>query len=282
MEGHLPESSPPPALSIIVPAYNEADRLPETLRRILSFAEARGDRFEVLVVDDGSEDRTREVASQVRPGRVKVQVLSLPENRGKGAAVRAGMRAARGAQLLFTDADLSTPIEELVRLEEALHEGAAIAIGSRAVPGSQVVVRQPWYRQTMGKLFNLFVQFIALPGVRDSQCGFKLFRRDAAQVLFGLQRLPGFSFDVEVLFLAQRLGYSIAEVPVRWYNSPASRVHPVLDSARMLRDLFRIRWAWLRGVYRRSGGLDELSVSESPGEGADPEGREGGDPVPRS
>jgi dolichyl-phosphate beta-glucosyltransferase len=237
-------------LSVVVPAYNEVGRVEGTLSRIFEHLETLGGSFEVILVDDGSVDATAERALQVRPGESRFHLLRLGENRGKGAAVRAGVLAARGQRILFSDADLSTPIEDLARLEAALDQGADVAIGSRAIAGAEVVVRQPWYRQTMGKIFNLFVQTLVLPGVRDSQCGFKLFHAEAARKSFSLGRLPGFSFDVEVLYIARRLGYCIAEVPVRWYNSPASRVHPIFDSARMLRDLLRIRWNTLRGAYR--------------------------------
>jgi dolichyl-phosphate beta-glucosyltransferase len=242
-----------PDLSVIIPAYNEAARIPETLRRVGDFLDDRGGLCEVIVVDDGSADGTAEAAARARPDDPRLRVLPLGKNQGKGAAVRAGMQAAAGERLLFSDADLSTPIEDLRLLEAVLAGGADVAIGSRALEDSRVEVRQPWYRQTMGKTFNLFVQLLALPGIRDSQCGFKLFRREAARRVFRAQRLPGFSFDVEILFLARKLGYRVEEVPVRWINSPASRVHPVLDSARMLRDLFRIRWNWLRGRYQTSG-----------------------------
>jgi len=221
-------------LSVVVPAYNEENRVGPTLRSVAAFLAARAEAFEILVVDDGSRDGTARAA---RDAGVPLRVLALAANRGKGAAVREGILAARGERILFTDADLSTPIEDLPRLERALDRGAAVAFGSRSVPGSEVLLRQPLYRQTMGKVFNLFVRACVLPGVIDSQCGFKLFEARAARAIFAKQRLQGFSFDVEVLFLARRLGFGLAEVPVRWTNSPASRVHPVRDSLRMLRDL---------------------------------------------
>ena len=250
-------ASPGVALSVVVPAYNEVGRVEETLRRIRAFLDDRSASFELILVDDGSNDGTAERARRTLPDDARFRVMRLAENRGKGAAVRAGVLAARGDRVLFSDADLSTPIEDLPRLESALDAGAAVAFGSRATAGAEVVVRQPWYRQAMGKVFNLCVQGMALPGIRDSQCGFKLFRADAAREIFSRGRLSGFSFDVEVLFLARRLGYRLAEVPVRWYNSPASHVHPLFDSARMLRDLVVIRWNALRGTYgsRESSGV---------------------------
>ncbi len=245
-------SSAPIDLSVVVPAYNESERISKTLQKIGDYLDGRPGRFEVIVADDGSRDGTAEAAAAARPDDPRLRVLALGRNQGKGAAVRAGVLAARGRRVLFSDADLSTPIEDLEALERALDEGATVAIGSRALRDSRVMVHQPWHRETMGKAFNLLVQALALPGIHDSQCGFKLFRHAEAQRLFAAQRLPGFSFDVEILFLAGKFGFRVAEVPVSWYDSPSSRVDPVLDSARMLRDLFRIRWDWLRGRYARS------------------------------
>ncbi len=245
-------SSAPIDLTVVVPAYNESARISKTLQKIGDYLDGRPGRFEVIVADDGSRDGTPEVAAAARPDDPRLRVLALGRNQGKGAAVRAGVLAARGRRVLFSDADLSTPIEDLEALERALDEGATVAIGSRALRDSRVMVHQPWYRQTMGKGFNLLVQVLALPGIHDSQCGFKLFRHAEAQRLFAAQRLPGFSFDVEILFLAGKFGFRVAEVPVSWYDSPSSRVDPVRDSARMLLDLFRIRWDWLRGRYARS------------------------------
>ena len=208
-----------PALSVVVPALNEEDRLPRTLERIVSHLGRRREGYELVVVDDGSRDRTAE-----RAQAAGATVLRNETNRGKGYAVRRGMLAARGARRLMTDADLSTPIEELDRLCARMDEGHDVVIGSRALPGARIEVHQPWYRENMGRFFNLFVRALAVPGVTDTQCGFKLFSGSAARDVFSSGRLDGFSFDVEVLFLARRKGYRIAEVPVIWRNDAATRV----------------------------------------------------------
>jgi dolichyl-phosphate beta-glucosyltransferase len=199
---------------------------------------------EVLVADDGSTDGTAEVA---RAGGATV--LAGDGNRGKGHAVRRGMLAARGRRRLMTDADLSTPIEDAAALMARLDEGYDIAIASRALPGARIEVRQPFYREGMGRLFNLCVRALAVPGIHDTQCGFKLFTAEAAEAAFRPARLDGFSFDVETLFLARRRGLRIAEVPVRWRNDAASRVGP-LNGFRAFVDLGRIRWNAWRGRYR--------------------------------
>ncbi len=252
-DSQSPDSTRPSSsvdLSVVIPAFNEAARISRTLVRIGEYLDSRPGNVEVIVADDGSLDETIRQATEARPGDPRLRVVELGTNQGKGAAVKAGVQAARGKRILFSDADLSTPIEELEALERALDQGAAVAIGSRALAESQVLVRQPWYRQTMGRIFNLVVRIVAVPQIRDSQCGFKLFEKAAAQRLFGAQTLTGFSFDVELLFLARKFRIPVAEVPVRWIDSPSSRVHPIKDSARMLRDLFRVRWNWLRGRYR--------------------------------
>jgi dolichyl-phosphate beta-glucosyltransferase len=230
--------------SVVIPAYNEALRLPETLRRVDEWFAARTKAYEFIVVDDGSADETLARAKGFRPRQGRMRVLRNLRNRGKGASVRRGVAAACGRWILFTDADLSTPIEELEHLQSALGQGEGVAIGSRAVPGAQVVQPQPWYRTCMGKTFNLCVRLLLLPGVHDTQCGFKLFSRSAARRLFRLLTIPRFGFDVELLYLARRSGLTIREVPVAWYNSAASRVSPIRDSCIMFIDLFRIRWRY--------------------------------------
>lgn len=236
-------------LTVVVPAYNEASRIDASLTRILEYLNASPSSSELIVVVDGSTDDTLRRAEAAQPGRVSLRVIHSHVNHGKGFAVRQGMLAARGRYVLFSDTDLSTPIEEAGRLVTAIEEGADVAIGSRSLAGSDVRVRQPLWRESMGRAFNWFVQRLALPGIIDSQCGFKCFRREAARRLFERQRLDGFAFDVEVLYLARVFGYRIVEVPVVWIDEPNSKVHPVRDSAQMLLDLARIRWRIRHGQY---------------------------------
>jgi dolichyl-phosphate beta-glucosyltransferase len=239
-------------LSVVVPAYNEAQRIESSLRRLFEYLNQASWDSEVIVVDDGSRDETLALVHNVPPGRVAVHVLDNVVNRGKGFSVRRGMLAATGRYALFCDADLSTPIDEVENLIRAIDAGADVAIGSRALPRSDVRVHQPWWRETMGRTFNWFVQAL-VPGIADSQCGFKCFRVEAAHRIFERQRLDRFAFDVEVLCVARLLGYRISEVPVVWINHPLSKVDPIRDSTRMLLDLLRIRWNIAKGVYEDEG-----------------------------
>lgn len=226
-------------LSIVVPAFDEERRLPASLARIVEWLSGRIPPLaaEILVVDDGSSDGTARVAAEAASRGVPVRVLTHAANRGKGAAVRTGVLAAEGRLVLVTDADLSTPIEEA---EKLLAAGAPVAIGSRAVDPSLVVERQPLYRVAMGKLFNLLVRLLCVGGIRDTQCGFKLFTRDAAREVFSRARVDRFAWDVEALLLARRLGYAIAEVPVLWFHKEDSRVS-LGRGAQAYLDLLRIR-----------------------------------------
>ncbi len=232
-----------PPLSIVIPAYREEARLPASLARISEFlvSEPGLAGTEVIVVDDGSPDRTGDFAAvEGRRLGLALQVIRLPENRGKGFAVRTGVLAASGETILVSDADLSTPIEEWRKLAGS---GAPIAIGSRAVDESTVKVRQPFYRQALGRLFNGLVRLLVIPGIADTQCGFKLFCRDAAFAVFPRLRVDRFAWDVEALGVARKLGYPVAEIPVLWFNSADSRVslaggaHAYLD---LLRIAFRL------------------------------------------
>ncbi len=235
-------------LSIVIPAYNEAKRIGSTLEHILEFMAKKEYDYEIIVVDDGSKDNTCEVVKE-KTRDTKARILVNEVNQGKGYTVSRGVLAAEGEYVLFSDADESTPISELDKLMEAVKQGYDIAIGSRAVDRSTVEVPQAWLRDMMGRTFNLIVRAVVIGGIKDTQCGFKLFRAEAAKKIFPRQRITGFSFDVESLFLARKFGYKIVEIPVRWINSPASTVHPIRDSARMFRDVLRIRWMDLKGLY---------------------------------
>ncbi|MGB9906711.1 MAG: dolichyl-phosphate beta-glucosyltransferase [Candidatus Saccharicenans sp.] len=228
-------------LSVVVPAYNEEKRIGFSLFRIKDYLQSRNISAEVIVVDDGSTDRTAEEAGEIMADYPEFRVITLPVNRGKGAAVRSGVLQARGELVLFTDADLSTPIEELEKFLPLAREGCQVVIGSRALPESQIKERQGWLREHLGKFFNLLVRLLVLKGFKDTQCGFKLFRKEAAREIFLRLETEGFAFDVEVLLLARKLGYKICQVPVVWVNHPESRVRLVRGSLKMLGELLRIR-----------------------------------------
>lgn len=238
-----------PEVSVVVPAYNEAARLGDTLERIASYFRSLPMAFEILVVSDGSTDDTVGIA---RAADEAVHVIALAENRGKGAAVRAGVMESRGRFVLFTDADLSTPIEQWAPFRAKLDEGLDIVVGSRALPDSRIEVRQPLYRERMGRTFNWILRRVLPLRLKDTQCGFKLFEAVAAKRLFRVARIDGFAFDAEILFLATRRGYRVGELPVPWVNSVPSRVHPFWHSAQMLKDLVRIRLFDLTGAYKSS------------------------------
>jgi dolichyl-phosphate beta-glucosyltransferase len=238
-----------PKLSLIIPAYNEERRLGPTLEKVGAYLRRRRLPYELLVVDDGSHDGTAALVLAARRRLPALRLLRNGHNQGKGASVRHGVMQARAPRILFSDADLSTPIEELEKLEPALLAGADFAIGSRGMRRSRVEVRQPFYRMAMGKGFNLLVQVLAVPGVMDTQCGFKLFTRVAGQKVLGLQRVPRFGFDVEMLYLARKLGFHLSEIPVRWVNSPLSTVNPIADSSQMFFDLLQIRLNDWQGKY---------------------------------
>jgi len=237
-------------LSIVIPAYNEERRLPATLDVVFNWLDASpyGDA-EVLVVDDGSTDATAAVVESRAATEPRLRLVQNAGNRGKGFAIRHGMLQAKGDWILFSDADLSAPIDELPKLLAAAQEqGAAIAIGSRALDRSLIGVHQSQWREMSGILFNRIMRVITGLPFSDTQCGFKLFRRDAARRVFPLQRLDGFSFDVEDLFVAHTLGIPTIEVPVRWNNVEGTKVGLMQGVASFL-DLLRIRWNWLQGQY---------------------------------
>jgi dolichyl-phosphate beta-glucosyltransferase len=238
-----------PDLSVVFPAFNEEGRLEPTLRDAAGYFRGAGRRVELVVADDGSRDGTCALVSRLAEEIPELRLIRLPANRGKGYAVRTGVVNARGERVLFADADGATPISEVERLDAALDDGADIAIGSRAVARDGVTVRARLHRRVIGRAFHLLVDALAVRGFRDTQCGFKLFRASPAHELFSRARMDGFSFDVELLLMAQRRGYRIDEVPVNWTHQPGSRVNLVLDSLRMARDLFVIRSHLARGTY---------------------------------
>lgn len=232
-------------LSVVIPAYQEEQRLPSSLERITEYLATCPDLApaEVVVVDDGSADRTAAVARGFRPtgSALEMVVLQHAANRGKGAAVRTGFAASRGALLLLCDADLAAPIEELGVLRAA-HTLRRVVVGSRAIDRTLIETLQPRYRDLMGRTFNGIVRALALPGIRDSQCGFKLYPGAVGRALAAHQLLDGFAFDVELLALARHWGVEVVEVPVRWRHVEASRVRPVRHSAQMLRDILHLWW----------------------------------------
>jgi dolichyl-phosphate beta-glucosyltransferase len=227
-------------LSVVVPCFNEEARLPPSLAAALAYLDSSGREYELVLVDDGSCDGTARVIREAEAANSAVRGVILSPNRGKGRALATGIGVTTGKLVLISDADFSAPIEELPKLEAAIERGAGVAIGSRAKRGAREV-DQPLHRRAMGKGFNLLVQALLLPGVWDTQCGFKLFRGEIARELFGRLRTDGFAFDVEVLYLARRSGWEVTEVPVRWINSTTTRVQAMRHSTEMLRDLLRIR-----------------------------------------
>jgi glycosyltransferase involved in cell wall biosynthesis len=235
--------------SIIIPAYNEGQRLGATLDRVLAHLETCGWKAEVLVVDDGSTDSTAELVREYARRRPAVRLLENPGNRGKGYSVRNGMRQATGDLLLFTDADLSAPIAEAGKLFARIAAGADVAIGSRWLDPALQTARQPFYRQLFGRIFNLLLRLLLGLRFKDTQCGFKAFTRHAAQLIFARQRIERWGFDPELLFLAAKLGLKVEEVPVEWADDPRSKIRPLRDGLRIFSEMLRIRWYGLSGKY---------------------------------
>ncbi len=243
-------------LSIVIPAYNEAQRILPYVQHITAYLGQRGQPYEILVVDDGSQDDTAAIVERLQSQHQAIRLIRLPTNRGKGHAVRTGMQQARGSLRLMADADGATPIQELERLEAAIHNGADLAIGSRplAYRDTRYQVRVRWHRSVSGNLFNWLVQRLGIPGIRDTQCGFKLFRAAVAQDLFSVSRIDGYGFDLELLYIAQRRGYRIAEVPINWADQPGSKVLVLRDGLRMFRELLAVRRNDAKGLYERQEG----------------------------
>jgi dolichyl-phosphate beta-glucosyltransferase len=226
-----------PYISLIIPAYNEELRLGNTLKLTISYLNSIPHPYEIIVSDDGSKDKTTEVAKQFQD----VRVVGDGVNYGKGAAVRRGMLEAKGDIRVFSDADLSTPIYEIEKVLTQLNAGFDICIGSRAIDDNLIRKHQPFYREFMGKTFNKLVQIFALKGISDTQCGFKGFTEKAAEDVFSRSQINGFGFDVEILYLARKLGYEIKEIGVEWYNDERTTVHPIKDSIQMFKEIIKVR-----------------------------------------
>jgi dolichyl-phosphate beta-glucosyltransferase len=250
-----------PGLSVIIPAFNEAARLPSTIRHIVEYLENRGTSYEILIVDDGSEDDTARLVESLAQGHPHLRLITSPCNMGKGAAVRRGMQGARGDYQLFADADGATPFEELARLEAALEQGADLAIGSRALAShdNAYTVRARPYRSLLGTVFNAMVRRLGVGDLSDTQCGFKLFRRSIARDLFSVSRVNGYAFDLELLYIARLRQYRIAEVPVNWTDQPGSKVRPWRDGLIMLSEFVKVRRREALGIYGARYGAARLA-----------------------
>jgi glycosyltransferase involved in cell wall biosynthesis len=241
-----------PYLSIVIPAYNESARIEEALDKVMSCIEAQGWDAEVLVVDDGSRDNTPEIVAQWMKLFPRLHLVQNPGNRGKGYSVRNGLLQAAGEVVMFTDADLSAPMEEAERLLAAIDEGADVAIGSRWMDRARQTIQQPLYRQFFGRCFNWITRTVMGLPFKDTQCGFKAFRRPAAQVIFRLQRIERWGFDPEILFIARKLRYQVREVPVSWGHDERSRISYLKDGLKMLEEMAFIRYNSLFGRYDKA------------------------------
>jgi dolichyl-phosphate beta-glucosyltransferase len=235
--------------SIVIPAYNEGERLGATLEKILAYVDRQGWDAEIIVVNDGSRDNTAELVRAFSAQDSRLRLVENPGNRGKGYSVRHGVLQARGEVIVFSDADLSSPIEEIPELLDALAAGADIAIGSRWLRADLQTKRQSPARQVFGRVFNLMLRIILGLHFKDTQCGFKAFSRRAARTILPLQRIEGWGFDPEILFLARKFGFRVTEVPVRWAHREGTRINPLLDGARMLQEMVRIRCNDLAAKY---------------------------------
>jgi dolichyl-phosphate beta-glucosyltransferase len=240
-----------PTYSIIIPAYNESARVGATLDKVLAYVTKRGWDAEIIAVDDGSRDNTAEIVRSREEKNPRLRLLQNPGNRGKGYSVRNGMLHAQGETLLFSDADLSAPIEEAEKLFAAIANGADVAIGSRWLRSSLQTERQPLYRQLFGRIFNLALRIALGLNIRDTQCGFKAFTRRAAKTIFPMQTVERWGFDPELLYLAREFGFKVVEVPVEWAHSEGTRISALRDGPQMFLEMLKIRWNALSGKYKR-------------------------------
>ena len=238
-----------PCYSIVIPAYNEGARLGATLEKVLAYVHGQGWDAEVIVVNDGSRDNTADIVRSFAAKDAALRLVENPGNRGKGYSVRHGMLNARGRTVLFSDADLSSPIEEAPKLFQALDAGADIAIGSRWLRAETQTQRQPLHRQVFGRIFNLILRLTLGLKFKDTQCGFKAFRQAAVQAIFPLQKIERWGFDPEILFLARKFHFKVQEIPVAWGHSGGTRINPLVDGSRMIMEMLRIRWYDLTGKY---------------------------------
>jgi dolichyl-phosphate beta-glucosyltransferase len=228
-------------ISIVIPAYNEEKRIEKTLKKIYEYFKEKGVEFEIIIVDDGSKDKTVEIVERFSLDKKEIRILKHEKNMGKGAAVKTGILNAKGELILFTDADLSTPIEEFEKLKNEIEGGYDIAIGSRALKDSKIIIPQPFYRRIIGRIFPLLVRLIVIKDFKDTQCGFKLFKNEAAKKIFSRLKINGFAFDVEVLARGKKEGFKIAEIGVVWYNSPESKVSVLKAPIKMFLELNKIK-----------------------------------------
>jgi dolichyl-phosphate beta-glucosyltransferase len=246
-----------PTYSIVLPAYNERERIAGSLDRILAYATRRGWNAEVIVVNDGSSDGTAEIVREYGRKHPALRLLENPGNRGKGYGVRNGMLHARGDILLFSDADLSSPIEEADKLFAAIAKGADVAIGSRWLDRRLQIRKQPLHRQLFGRIFNLALRLILSLQFQDTQCGFKAFTRHSAEAIFPLQKIERWGFDPELLYLARRFGFTVSEVPVAWSHREGTRINPLRDGIRMFGEILKVRWYALKGNYAPTHAVSE-------------------------
>ena len=235
-------------LSVVVPAFNEEKSLESSLQRIIDFLEKNLEKYEIIVIDDGSKDSTPEIAQKFKSNNVRL--IQNPQNMGKGFSVKLGMINAKYDPVLFIDADLATPIEETTKFIEAIQEGYDVVIASRNIEGAKITVEQPKYRQVLGKAFPMIVKGMILDEIKDTQCGFKMFKKDAARKIFPRQTVKRWAFDVEVLYIAKQLNFKIKELPVKWMDKGNSKLSPIKDSARMLNEVFKIKYNDWKGEYK--------------------------------
>jgi dolichyl-phosphate beta-glucosyltransferase len=253
-----------PAYSIVIPAYNESARLGATLERVLAYVHAQRWDAEVIVVNDGSRDNTADIVRSYSATDPTLRLVENPGNRGKGYSVRNGMLTARGRIVLFSDADLSSPIEEASKLFHALDGGVDIAIGSRWLRAETQTQRQPLHRQLFGRIFNLILRLTLGLRFKDTQCGFKAFKQPAVQAIFPLQKIERWGFDPEILFLAQKLKFKVQEVPVAWAHREGTSINPLIDGSRMMMEMLHIRWNNLTGKYAANQIPSSQSVKPLP------------------